>query len=100
MKPGDKEKLNQCLEILDTTDLGLPLVWLYTWSSIRELLEGGDWDQLVSIDEAWDLFAEAVASGNGFSLEYGAEQHHDEVLEWMLSRGLIDDFEEEDEDDD
>ena len=98
MQPGDKEKLNQCLDILDTTDLGLPLVWLWTWSTVKDLLTGGDWDQLVSEDEAWELLAEAVASGNGFSLEYGAENHYEEVMEWMLSRGLISDFEEEDDD--
>jgi hypothetical protein len=26
MKPDDKDKLNECLKILDTTDLGLSLV--------------------------------------------------------------------------
>lgn len=89
MKPDDKDKLNQCLDILDTTDLGLSMVWLWTWSTVKELLTGGDWDQLVSEDEAWELLCEAVESGNGFSLEYGAENHHEEVIEWMFSRGLI-----------
>ena len=28
MKPEDKDKLNECLKILDSTDLGLSLVWL------------------------------------------------------------------------
>ena len=100
MKPGDKDKLNQCLDILDTTDLGLSLVWLYTWSTIRNIFDTGEWDQLVSEDEAWDLLCEAVAAGMGFSLEWGAEQHHEEVLEWMLSRGLIADFEDLEDDDD
>lgn len=106
MKPDDKDKLNKCLDILDTTDLGLSLVWLWTWSTIKEILAGGDWDQLVSEDEAWELLAEAVASGNGFSLEYGTENHYEEVMEWMFSRGLIADLEdiedltEEDEDED
>lgn len=106
MKPDDKDKLNKCLEILDSTDLGLSLVWLWTWSTIQELLTGGDWDQLVSEDEAWDLLCEAVEAGAGFSLEYGADQHHEDVMQWMFSRGLIADFEdvedltEEDEDED
>ena len=39
MKPGDKDKLNQCLDILDTTDLGLSLVWLWTWSTIKSFNE-------------------------------------------------------------
>jgi hypothetical protein len=45
-----------------------------------------------------------VEAGQGFSLEYGAEQHQEEVQDWMLSRDYIvdtmfeDDEEEEDED--
>jgi hypothetical protein len=39
MKPNDKDKLNQCLEILDTTDLGLSMVWLWTWSTIDNILK-------------------------------------------------------------
>ena len=93
MKQGDKEKLDQCLELLDSTDLGLSMVWLWTWSTVKEILTGGDWDQLVSEDEAWTLLCEAVEAGNGFSLHYGAEQHYEEVMEWMFSRGLITDFE-------
>jgi len=100
MKPGDKEKLNQCLEILDTTDLGLSMVWLWTWSTIKENLEGGDWDQLVSEDEAWTLLCEAIESGAGFTLAFGADQHAEDVLDWMLNRGLIGDFEDLEEDED
>ena len=39
MKPEDKDKLNECLKILDTTDLGLSLVWLWTWSTINNIME-------------------------------------------------------------
>jgi hypothetical protein len=49
----------------------------------------------------WDHLCEAVEAGQGFSLEYGAEQHNDDVLDWMLSRDYIVDsmFEEEEEED-
>jgi hypothetical protein len=30
-------------------------------------------------DELWDCLCEAVEAGHGFSLEYGAEQHQDDV---------------------
>jgi hypothetical protein len=55
----------------------------------------------VTVDDMWDNLCEAVAAGHGFSLEYGAEQHHDDVLEWMLNREYIVDtmFEEEEEED-
>jgi hypothetical protein len=98
MKPGDKDKLNQCLDILDQTDLGLSLVWLWTWSTVKYFLEDGEWDQLVSEDEAWELLCKAVEAGNGFSLEYGAEDHHESVMDWMLDKGLIKSLDEEDDD--
>jgi hypothetical protein len=101
MKPDDKDKLNKCLEILDTTDLGLSLVWLWSWSTINSILEDESFKAKATKDEMWEHLCEAVKSGHGFSLEYGAEQHHDDVLEWMLSRDYIVDtmFEEEDDED-
>ena len=89
MKPDDKDKLNKCLEILDTTDLGLTLVWLWTWSTIGNIMDDAEWSPQVTIDQMWDNLCEAVEAGQGFSLEYGAEQHHEEVLEWMLNREYI-----------
>jgi hypothetical protein len=49
----------------------------------------------------WDHLCEAVEAGQGFSLEYGAEQHNEDVLDWMTSRDYIVDsmFEEEEEED-
>jgi len=93
MKNEDKDKLNQCLSILESTSLGAPLTWLWTWDTIKYYLDDNNWDQLVSEDEAWDLLVEAVKTGNGFSLEYGTEQHSEGILEWMLNRDLIRDFE-------
>lgn len=102
MKSDDKDKLNKCLEILDTTDLGLSMVWLWTWSTIGNILEDETYKAKVTKDQMWDHLCEAVEAGHGFSLEYGAEQHHEEVQDWMLSRDYIVDtmFEEEEEDED
>ena len=102
MKPDDKDKLDKCLEILDTTDLGLSLVWLWTWNTIDNILNSGDWKAEVTKDQMWDNLCEAVEAGQGFTLEFGAEDHHEEVLEWMLNRGyildLMDELEEGEED--
>jgi hypothetical protein len=99
MRPDDKDKLNKCLEILDTTDLGLSLVWLWTWSTINNVLDDESYKAKVTQDQMWDHLCEAVQSGAGFSLEYGAEQHHDDVVEWMLNRDyIVDTMFEEDED--
>ena len=101
MKPEDKDKLNECLKILDTTDLGLSMVWLWTWSTINSILEDETLRANVTKDQMWEHLCEAVEAGQGFSLEYGAEQHHEEVLDWMTSRDYIVDtmFEEEEEED-
>jgi hypothetical protein len=100
MKPDDKDKLNQCLDILDTTDLGLSLVWLWTWSTIKNFMEDDEsFKMKCSEQEMWDNLCEAVSVGHGFSLEYGAEQHHEDVMEWMLNRDyMVDTMFEEDED--
>ena len=99
MKPGDKDKLNQCLDILDTTDLGLSLVWLWTWSTIKSFNEDQEFRFNFSEDEVWDKLCEAVKSGHGFSLEYGAETHHEEVRDWLTDNGIMTDlmFEEDEE---
>jgi hypothetical protein len=99
MKPSDKDKLNQCLEILDTTDLGLSMVWLWTWSTIDNILKDETYKANVTLDQMWEHLCESVKAGQGFSLEYGAEQHQEEVFDWMMSREFIlDPSEEEDED--
>jgi hypothetical protein len=102
MKPEDKDKLNACLEILDSTDLGLSMVWLWTWSTIDNILKDDNYKAKVTLDDMWGHLCEAVEAGQGFSLEYGAEQHQEEVLEWMINRDYIvdPDMEEEDEDED
>ena len=102
MKPEDKDKLNECLKILDTTDLGLSMVWLWTWSTINNILDDETYKAKVTQEQMWDHLCEAVEAGQGFSLEYGAEQHQDDVLEWMTNRDYIVDtmFEEEEEDED
>ena len=98
MKPGDKEKLNQCLDILDTTDLGLSLVWLWTWDTIKNFMEDGEWECTQTEDQMWDHLCEAVAAGHGFTLEFGTEQHYEDVLEWMTNRDYLIDPEDIEED--
>jgi hypothetical protein len=105
MKPADKDKLNECLKILDTTDLGLSMVWLWTWSTINNILDDETYRASVTQDDMWGHLCEAVEAGHGFSLEYGAEQHSEDVLEWMLDNDYIkdtmfEDDEEEEEDED
>ena len=90
MKAEDKDKLNKCLEILDSTDLGLSLVWLWTWNTIKNFMDDNDsWRITITEQEAWDNLCEAVTNGKGFSLEYGAEQHYEDVMDWMQDNGYM-----------
>ena len=91
MKPEDKDKLDECLKILDSTDLGLSLVWLWTWSTIRNILEDDDFATTVTPDEMWGHLCAAVKAGDGFSLEYGVEQHQSDIVDWMTNSGFITD---------
>jgi hypothetical protein len=101
MKPGDKDKLNKCIKILESTDLGLSLVWLWTWDTMKSIADNGDYELLTDEDGMWEMLCLAVKDDHGFSLEYGAEQHYEDVLEWMLRKEILADIEEdEDEEED
>ena len=99
MKTEDRDKLSKCIGILNTTSLGLPMVWLWTWSTIVDILDDETYHAQVNLDTVWTGLVEAVQAGYGFSLEYGAEQHYDDVVEWMQKKEYImEPLEEEDED--
>lgn len=104
MKPEDKDKLNECIKILESTDLGLSLVWLWTWDTIKYKLQDEDYVVVSTEDQVWEDLCKAVEAGHGFSLEYGAEQLSEDVLDWLMERGHINDPEaepdEEEEDED
>jgi len=88
-KPGDMQKLNHCLDTLDSTDLGLSMVWLWTWSTIKSLMEDEQYKFNLSEVELWDRLVTAVADGHGFTLEYGAEDHYEDVTNWLLETGIM-----------
>ena len=90
MNPGDKDKLNECIAILDTTDLGLSLVWLWTWSTIKDILSDTEqYKAKATEDQVWEGLCEAVGNGAGFSLEFGAEAHQEDTIEWMIDKDFI-----------
>ena len=95
-------QLNHIISLLDEMSVGLSLVWLWTWDTIKNYYNDED---LVVRDEeiVFSALWHAVRDGNGFSLEYGAEQHEEEVREWMFGRDLMkivdEPWEDEDEDD-
>jgi hypothetical protein len=89
MKTEDRDKLSKCIGILGTTSLGLPMVWLWTWNTIIDILDDETYHSQVNLDTVWTGLCEAVEAGQGFSLEYGSDQHYDDVRDWMLSKEYI-----------
>ena len=93
------QQLNHMISLLDDMSVGLSLVWLWTWSTIKNYYD--DEDMIVKDEDT--VFAamwKAVADGHGFSLEYGAEQHEEEVRDWMFENELMSLVEDEEEDED
>lgn len=93
------QQLNKIIDICSEMSVGLSMVWAWTWSTIRDYYD--DEDLIIKDEETvfaalWD----AVREGRGFSLEYGAEQHSDEVREWMFDQELMVLAEDEDDDED
>jgi len=88
--------LNEILDRVSQLTVGLGLVWTWTWRTIKDYYDDED---LVVKDEDTVFAAlwQAVAEGRGFSLEYGAEQHEEEVREWMFDLELMSFAEDEEE---
>ena len=85
--------------------VGLPLVWVYAWDVARDLhtsiQEGAEEEYCVSedIEDVWQMFWED-ADKNGFSLQYGAEDLHEAIRDWMIDRNIIDEVPEDEEEED
>jgi hypothetical protein len=76
------------------------MVWLWTWSTIVDILDDKTYHAQVNLDTVWTKLCEDVAAGKGFSLEYGAEQHYDDVVDWMQENEFIVEPLDEEEDED
>jgi hypothetical protein len=89
---SDKEKLNKCLEILRRTELDEPLSWLWTWNTIEIILQNLTYNATVTLDDMWTNLCDAISQGEEFSLEFGAEAHHEDVMAWMYKNDWITDL--------
>ena len=88
--------INKLIEGLSELSVFPSLAWLYTWDIVKDKLDyyhstsGEDYvtNPKLTEKDVWDLFWED-ADKNGFSLEYGTEDLHEAVFEWMMSRDII-----------
>lgn len=88
-----KERLNTCLDILDSTDLGQSLVWLWCWSVIKSIIKDSD-EVNYSENQIWEMFYLAVNNGQSFSLEFGDEHLYEWIRDWMSLEGILGEVEE------
>jgi hypothetical protein len=98
MNPTDKDKLNQCISLLESTDLFPSLVWLWTWDVVKSILGDAEYKVNVTEEQMWGHLCEAVENGMGFSMEFGSESLHEDIREWMLEKEYISDPYDEDDD--
>jgi hypothetical protein len=90
------EKINQIIEQLNTLDIFPSLVWVYTWDIVKDKIDyysPGSGESYVinpkfTEKDIWDLFWED-AEKNGFTLEYGTEDLHEAVFDWMSEKDII-----------
>jgi hypothetical protein len=91
-----KMQLDQMVNTLNGMDVGLSLVWLWTWDLIRDKYDQYSKDDLDSdltitdgttLDTIWDkLWIKVPAS---FTLEYGAEYMDEAVTDWMIDNDFL-----------
>ncbi len=90
--------INKTLESLKDLDVFPSLVWLWCWDIVVDLYENntgeiGEWqDQIVpegvTLKQIWDKFWDD-ADMNGFTLEYGTEQLHEAIDDWMRENNFL-----------
>jgi hypothetical protein len=96
------QDIEDIIERISKLPIGLPLVWVYAWDVARDLYtsiqEGAEEEYCVSedIEDVWEMFW-TDADKNGFSLQYGAEDLHEAIRDWMIDRNIIDEVPEDDE---
>jgi hypothetical protein len=99
-----RHELDQMISKLGQLNVGLPLVWLYTWDVITNSYDVMSNDEGYtkanpdySIDDVWDELWSAPFG----SLEFGPEALDEDVRDWLINSKFIIDVEEldgEDED--
>lgn len=89
-------EINRIIDAIGQLRVFPSLTWIYTWDIVKDKLDyynpdsGEDYvvDPKLTEKDIWNQFW-ADADKNGFSLEYGTEDLHEAVFDWMLEKGII-----------
>lgn len=89
-------QLDQMVNHLNNLQVSNSLTWLWAWDIIRDKYKNASQDELISdyvlidgvtLDVIWDKLWDNPPSD--FTLEYGAEQMDEAVLDWMIDNEFI-----------
>jgi len=94
--PQIKMQLDQIVNQLNNMPIGMALVWLWAWDLIRDKYKeyefADEWNGYIitsgtTLDTIWEkLWANPPSD---FTLEYGAEQMDEAVLDWMIDNEFL-----------
>jgi hypothetical protein len=84
-------KIESVVKQINDLKLGLALVWVYVWCVIDNYYDDSDY-VIKDKETVWNALCEAVANGQGFTLEYGNESLTEHVYDWLTGSGLMKDL--------
>ena len=91
-----KMQLNQMVNTLNSMDVPMSLVWLWTWDIIRDKYQSyetqSEWNDFIitegtTLDTIWDKLWENPPAE--FTLEYGAEYIDEAIMDWMIDNNFL-----------
>jgi len=90
------EALNEIIYGLTKVNAFPSLTWVYVWDIVKDKLDyytiekGEEYAVRMGLTEkeVFDMLWED-AGKQGFSLEYGTEQLHDHIFDWMIDRYIL-----------
>jgi hypothetical protein len=94
--PQIKMQLDQMVDHLNNMPIGMSLVWLWVWDLIRDKYKNYEFidemsDYVVTTGTTLDIIWEKLWANppSDFTLEYGAEQIDEAVLDWMIDNEFL-----------
>jgi hypothetical protein len=91
-----KMQLDQMVNTLNSMDVPMSLVWLWTWDIIRDKYQSyetqSEWNDFIitegtTLDTIWDKLWENPPAE--FTLEYGAEYIDEAIMDWMIDNNFL-----------
>lgn len=98
------DQMQTMVGMLKASSVFPSLVWLWSWDAVQEywhgFMDGSEEGYAVTMElhEVWEQFWKD-ADKNGFSLEYGTEDLHEAIRDWMFDAGIVEEALDEEEDD-